>query len=106
MVVKYFLPTMGMLATVLQLTAIRVDLDLFVFAPSATEAVGIVKDIRLSAEILPVVSILTFLSMMIFAIVIERAPNSLEVENVEIGVLLHFMKEVNSKFFFRVSKGA
>ena len=106
MVVKYFLPTMGMLATVLQLTAIRVDLDLFVFAPSATEAVRIVKDIRLSAEILPVVSILTFLSLMILAIVIERAPNSLEVENVEIGVLLHFMKEVNSKFFFRVSKGA
>ena len=95
-----------MLATVLQLTAIRVDLDLFVFAPSATEAVRIVKDIRLSAEILPVVSILTFLSLMILAIVIERAPNSLEVENVEIGVLLHFMKEVNSKFFFRVSKGA
>ena len=97
---------MGMLATVLQLTAIRVDLDLFVFAPSATEAVGIVKDIRLSAEILPVVSIFTFFSMMILAIVIERTPNSLEVENVEIIVLLHFMEEVDPEFFFRVSEGA
>ena len=97
---------MGMLATVFQLTTIRIDLDLFVFAPSAAEAVRIVKDIWLSAEILPVMSIFTFLTMMILAIVIERAPNSLEVENVEIRVLLHFMKEVNSEFFFRVSEGA
>ena len=100
MVVKYFLPTMSMLTTVLQLTAIRIDLNLFAFAPSTTEAVRIVKDIRLSTEILPVVSIFTFLSMMILAIVIERAPNSLEVENVEISVLLHFMKEVDPEFFF------
>ena len=106
MVVKYFFPTMGMLATVFQLTAIRIDLDLFVFTPPAAKAIRIVKDVRLSAEILPVVSIFTFLTMMILAIVIERAPNCLEVENVEIGVLLHFMKEVDSKFFFRVSKGA
>ena len=106
MVVKYFLPTMSMLTTVLQLTAIRIDLNLFAFAPSTTEAVRIVKDIRLSTEILPVVSIFTFLSMMILAIVIERAPNSLEVENVEISVLLHFMKEVDSEFFLRVSEGA
>lgn len=97
---------MGMLATVFQLTTIRIDLDLFVFAPSAAEAVRIVKDIWLSAKILPVMSIFTFLTMMILAIVIERAPNSLEVENVEIRVLLHFMKEVNSEFFFRVSEGA
>ena len=97
---------MGMLATVFQLTTIRIDLDLFVFTPPATEAVRIVKDIWLSAEILPVMSIFTFLSMMILAIVIERAPNSLEVENVEIRVLLHFMKEVDSEFFFRVSEGA
>ena len=97
---------MSMLTTVFQLTAIRVDLNLFAFAPSTTEAVRIVKDIRLSTEILPVVSIFTFLSMMILAIVIERAPNSLEVENVEISVLLHFMEEVDSEFFFRVSEGA
>lgn len=106
MVVKYFFPTMGMLATVFQLTTIRIDLDLFVFAPSATEAFSVVKDIWLSAEILPVMSIFTSLSMMILAIIIERAPNSLEVENVEIRVLLHFMKEVDSEFFFRVSEGA
>ena len=97
---------MSMLTTVFQLTAIRVDLDLFVFAPSAAEAIRIFKDIGLSAEILPVMSIFTFLSMMILTIVIERTPNSLEVENVEISVLLHFMEEVDSEFFFRVSEGA
>ena len=97
---------MGMLATIFQLTTIRIDFDLFVFAPPAAEAVRIVKDIWLSTEILPVMSIFTFLTMMILAIVIERAPNSLEVENVEIRVLLHFMKEVDSEFFFRVSEGA
>ena len=96
---------MGMLATVFQLTTIRVDLDLLVFAPPAAEAVRIVKDIWLSAEILPVMSIFTFLSMMILAIVIERAPNSLEVKHIEVIVLLHFMKKVNRQLFFKVSKG-
>ena len=65
----------------------------------------ILVDVRLAAEVLPVVGVLTFITHVTPHLVVERAPNSLEVEHIEVIVLLHFMKKVNRQLFFKVSKG-
>ena len=65
----------------------------------------ILVDVRLAAEVLPVVGVLTFITHVTPHLVVERAPNSLEVKHIEVIVLLHFMKKVNRQLFFKVSKG-
>ena len=65
----------------------------------------ILVDVRLAAEVLPVVCILTFITHVAPNLVVERAPDSLEVKHIEVIVLLHFMKKVNRQLFFKVSKG-
>ena len=65
----------------------------------------ILVDVRLAPEVLPVVGVLTFITHMTPHLVVEGAPDSLEVEHVEVIVLLHFMKKVNRQLFFEVSEG-
>ena len=65
----------------------------------------VLVDVRLAAEVLPVVGVLTFITHVTPHLVVERAPDSLEVEHVEVIVLVHFMKKINRKLFFKVSEG-
>ena len=61
---------------------------------------------RLPPIVLPVVGILALVSHVAPHLVIERAPNRLEVEHVEVTVLLHLVQQVDSQLVFGVGKGA
>ena len=108
MVVKDLLPTVRVLATVLAITSFSVGLDLFALAPLGAAAVRALvrKDLGLSAEVLPVVSVLALLSVVGFGVVIEGAPDGLEVENVEVSVLFHFVQQIDAQLVLRVGERA
>ena len=58
----------------------------------------------LAAEVLPVVSIHALISHVAFVLVVERTPDCLEMEKVEVCVLLHLVKHIDAKLFFAVGK--
>ena len=50
---------------------------------------------RLAPVILPVVRVLALIALVAAYLVVERTPDSLEVEHVEVVILLHAVEEVN-----------
>ena len=50
---------------------------------------------RLAPVVLPIVRVLTLITLVAPHLVVEWAPNRLEVEHVEVIVLLHAVEEVN-----------
>lgn len=61
---------------------------------------------RFAPEILPIVSILTFVSHVTTHLVIKRAPDSFEMEHIKVSILLHLVQQINRKFVLAVSEGA
>lgn len=61
---------------------------------------------RLAAVVLPVVSILALIALVSLDLVIEWAPDSLEVEHVEVGILLHPVEQISRQLLFIVSERA
>lgn len=61
----------------------------------------ILEDVRLSSEILPIMSVNTLCLVMFF---VEWAPLRLEIEHIEIGVLFHLMDQSRFEIFGAVSK--
>lgn len=57
-----------------------------------------------ATKILPVVSVYTDVSLVV--LVAERAPNSLEMEHIKIGIFVHLLKNINRKLILVVSKSA
>ena len=98
---------MAILASILQLASIKVSLGLFLGFPEfALIFAFVIVQARLASEVLPVVCVLTLVALMILVLIIERAPDCLEMEHVEVCILLHFMQEIYVEFFFRVSERA
>ena len=62
----------------------------------ATLLCVVLEDMRLATEVLPVVSVLAFFTVVISAIVVKRAPNCLEMEHIEVYVFLHQMENVDA----------
>ena len=105
-VVLFLLPAVAVNTAILEVAAISIDPCFFLGGPKVALLPGrILVDVRLAAEVLPVVGILTLITHVAPHLVVERAPDSLEVKHVEVIVLLHFMKKVNRELFFVVSKG-
>ena len=105
-VVLFLLPSVAVNTAVFKVTAISIDPCFFLGGPKvALLSRRILVDVRLAAEVLPIVGILTFITHVAPHLVVERAPDCLEVKHIEVIVLLHFMKKVNRQLFFKVSKG-
>ena len=105
-VVLSLLPAVAVNTAIFEVAPVGIDPRFFLSGPKVALLPGrILVDVRLAAEVLPVVSILTLISHVAPHLVVERAPDSLEVKHVEVIVLLHFMKKVNRQLFFEVSEG-
>ena len=105
-VVLFLLPSVAVNTAVFKVAAISIDPCFFLGGPKvALLRRRILVDVRLAAEVLPIVGILTFITHVAPHLVVERAPDCLEVKHIEVIVLLHFMKKVNRQLFFKVSKG-
>ena len=105
-VVFFLLPAVAVNTAIFEVAAIGIDPCFFLSGPKVALLPGrILVDVRLAAEVLPVVGVLTFITHMTPHLVVEGAPDSLEVEHVKVIVLLHFMKKVNRQLFFEVSEG-
>lgn len=61
----------------------------------------VVKDVRLSSEVLPVVSVV---ALGLVVLLVERTPFSLEVELVIVSILLHSMNDASLQIRLRVSE--
>ena len=99
---------MRVLATVLAITSFSVGLDFLTLAPLGAAAFRALvrEDLGLSAEVLPVVSVLALLSVVGFGVIVEGAPDGLEVENVEVSVLLHFVQQIDAQLVLGVGERA
>ncbi len=60
---------------------------------------------RFAPEILPVVSILTFVSHVTTLFVVKRAPDGFEMEHIKVSILLHLVQQIDRQFVLAVSKG-
>ena len=90
LMVLLLLPAMGVHAPVLQFAPFPVHLDFPGSVPTVTASLGVViKDVRLTAEVLPVVGVFALFPNMDPAVVIEWTPNCLEVEHVKVDVFFH-----------------
>lgn len=105
--VLFLLPAVAVHAPVLQVAAIAVSLCLLLGRPeSALLLVRVLIEMRLASVVLPIVCVLALVTHVAPQLVIERAPDSLEMEHVEVGILLHLVQKVDAKFVFTVSEGA
>ena len=105
--VLLFLPAVRELASVFVLAAFPVELDLLVTVPVRACLPGVVfVYVRLAAEVLPVVSVLTLLSEVFLGFGVEGAPNCFEMEHVEVIIMFHFVEDVNAELLVGVCKGA
>ena len=93
LMILLLLHTMRVLTSVLKFASHIILLVLHVFDPSFTCNLSVIReDVWLATVVTPVVGVLTLLSIVIPAFVIEWAPDCLKVENVEVYVFLHLMK--------------
>ena len=100
-------PAVAVDAAILEVAAIAVGLRFLLRAPELTLLLGrVLVNVRLPPIVLPVVGILALVSHVAPHLVIEGAPNRLEVEHVEVTVLLHLVEQVDSQLVFGVGKGA
>ena len=105
-VILFLFPTMTAITTVFELAAICISFCFISGMPkSALSSAIIFEDMRFSAKVLPIVSVNTLIPKMTFILIVEGAPDSLEVKHIKVIVLLHFMKKVNRELLFVVSEG-
>ena len=106
-VVLFLFPAMTIYTAVLQVAAITVVFCLLLSAPKAALLLWqILVLVRLAPIVLPIVRVFALVTHMTSDFVIEWAPDSLEVEHVEVRVLLHAMQQVNWEFILTVREGA
>lgn len=106
-VVLLFLPAVTVATAVLQLAPVTIRLRFLLRRPKlALLFTFVFVQVRLPPIILPIMRILTLVSLMTLRFVIEWTPDCLEVEHVEVGIRFHLVKHVNGQFFLGVSKGA
>ena len=87
-----FFPTMTIFTSVFQLTSIEICFSLFFCVPElALLSAFILKKMWLASEVLPVVRILALIPLMALVLIVERAPNCLEVEHIKVRVLFHLV---------------
>lgn len=96
------LPSMRVLASILMFASISIGLNEVLCFPLGTLFLFIVKDMRFTSEILPIMSINARIPGMISITV--WTPDCFEMKHVEISVLLELIQQVNSDFIFRVSE--
>jgi hypothetical protein len=95
-VVLFFFPAVAVHASVFQVAAVAVRLCLLLCAPEPTLLLRrIVIHVRLAPVVLPIVSVLTLVPLVAPHFVVERAPDRLEMEHVEVSILLHLVQQVN-----------
>ena len=88
-VVLFFLPAVAVNAAILQVAPVAVRLGLLLRTPEAALfSRRVFVDMGLAAEVLPVVRVLTLIALVAPHFVVERAPDCLKVEHVEVAVLL------------------
>ena len=96
-VILFLFPAVTAVASIVEFASIGISFCLISGMPkSALNASIIFKDMRFSAEVLPIMSILALVSQMTFMLVIERAPDSFEMKEVKVCVVLHLVKHVNA----------
>ena len=94
-------------ASVFEFATISVSLGLIFGMPeSALDAPVVFIDMWFATEVLPVVSVDALIPLMTLILVIERTPDRLEMEKVEVYVPLHLVKHIDAKLFFAVGKRA
>lgn len=101
-VVLLFLPAMRELTPVLMLAPICICLNEVLRLPLRTLLLLILKDMRLSSEVLPVMSVDTGIPGVVCIAV--RAPNSLEVEHVEVRIHLEFAQQIHCHLLLSMSE--
>jgi len=97
-----FFPTMRIFTSILMFASVSISLNEILGFPLGTLISLVLKLMRLSSEVLPVMGIHTGISGM--SSITIRAPHSFEMENVEICILCEFIKKIHSKFFFCMGK--
>ena len=96
-VILLLFPSVAAPAAVLEFAAVGIGLGLVLGIPESTLHAPIVFiDMGFAAEVLPVVSIHALISHVAFVLVVERTPDCLEMEKVEICVLRHLVKHINA----------
>ena len=106
-VVLFLLPAMAVDTAVFQVAAITVVPCLLLSAPEAALLLGeVLVLVRLAPVVLPIVRVFALVALMTPNFVVEGAPDCLEVEHVEVGVLLHAVQQVYGEFVLAVGKGA
>lgn len=98
------LPAVTVGALVLLMTTRLVGSYEVLSLPVGTQFLCIRKDLRLSPVILPIVGVDTDISFMVIFSV--GAPDSFEVEHVEVHVRFEFFNKFNGEFVFGVSERA
>ena len=99
-VVLLLLPAVTVATAVLQLTPVRISLRLFLCRPKlALLFAFVLEKVRLSPIVLPIVCILTLISLMTFAFVVEGTPDRFKIKHVEVCIRFHLVQHVNREFF-------
>ena len=106
-VILLFLPPVAVHAAVFQVTPIAVRPRLLLSAPKpALPLRRVFVYVWLAPVVLPIVRILTLVPHVAPHFVIERAPDRLKVEHVEVCVLLHPMQQIDRQLVFAVCECA
>lgn len=98
------LPAVGVLTLVLVGTAIMIRGDEVARLPVGAHLGLVSEDAGLSSVVLPIVGINTDLSVMVVLPI--WAPDSLEMEHVEVHVDLHLLDQLHRELILAVRKGA
>ena len=99
-----FLPSMAILAFILQSATILIRCNEIFSVPILAHILWVIKDWRLSSVILPVVGVNAYIPLMVILSI--RTPNSFEVENVKVHIRLKLFYQLNWKFWLCMSKRA
>lgn len=103
MIFKFF-PAMALSTSILQVTSVLVSLRVFTGLPLVALSHVVLKEMRCSPEILPVMRVQAQIPLVLF--VAERTPDSLEVEEIKIYILLHFFEHRDREFGLGMGESA
>lgn len=95
-------PPMRIFTSILMFASVSISLNEILGFPLGTLISFVLKLMRFSSEVLPVMCIHTGISSMCSITI--RTPHSFKVENVEVGILCEFIKKINGQFFFSMGK--
>lgn len=103
MIFKFF-PAMALSTSILQVTSVLVSLRVFAGLPLVALSHVVLKEVWCSPEILPVMRVQAQVSLVLF--VAERTPDSLEVEEIKIDILFHFLEHRHREFGLSMGESA